>query len=346
MAEITEGYLGALEYKVLREGIEDRSWAPVLHNKLLTDQYMRPRGIPLPDFHGFLQPESGFATNGAPFCTGADLLNWVKQTGRERIVLKPIGAGRGRGVRASQRLCHDGQPYLLSESDTRLTAEVLDGMIAAADGGLDGMIVQERLRPHAWFDALIKRVMCSFRIMTFHPPRQVPIVQMAFMRLGRPGAETDHAIAGGVSARIDHLTGKVGPVLIGLPGHGETWQSTHPDTGAQLEGAVVPNWGDVMRCALDAAASIPPLRAVGWDIMLTDHGPVVLEGNLGWGLDLVQAHHGGLLSNGVVDTWAQHVRLDVRDGSPGWTFRNSRRIPVRLLRMVARGIPAMRRVLS
>ena len=46
--------------------------------------------------------------------------------------------------------------------------------------------------------------------------------------------------------------------------------------------------------ALQAAAAFPWARAIGWDIAISDRGPVLIEGNRTWSPSLIQmpAPHG------------------------------------------------------
>lgn len=56
----------------------------------------------------------------------------------------------------------------------------------------------------------------------------------------------------------------------------------HPVTLANLLEFTVPCWQTCKQLAEQAALAFLPLRAVGWDIAITDQGPMVLEGNENW----------------------------------------------------------------
>jgi hypothetical protein len=47
-----------------------------------------------------------------------------------------------------------------------------------------------------------------------------------------------------------------------------------------------------------AHAVFPDVWAIAWDWVLTPEGPVLLEGNSGWGTTLPQRLEGGLLRHG------------------------------------------------
>ena len=53
----------------------------------------------------------------------------------------------------------------------------------------------------------------------------------------------------------------------------------HKDRLSGLEGFQIPGWDQVMRVTLDAARKFIPLRTLGWDIALTNRGPVIIEAN-------------------------------------------------------------------
>jgi Sugar-transfer associated ATP-grasp len=59
---------------------------------------------------------------------------------------------------------------------------------------------------------------------------------------------------------------------------------SHPDTGALLIGITVPFWRDSIALATRAhATAFSRFAFLGWDVALTETGPVLLETNGGWG---------------------------------------------------------------
>jgi hypothetical protein len=68
--------------------------------------------------------------------------------------------------------------------------------------------------------------------------------------------------------------------------------SHHPRTAHPIEGFEVPQWDDVLALALRAQESLPQLKSAGWDIALTPDGPVVVEGNSSYALDILQVAYG------------------------------------------------------
>lgn len=69
----------------------------------------------------------------------------------------------------------------------------------------------------------------------------------------------------------------------------------HPESGERITGFTLPEWDDVVRCALRAQESLPELRSAGWDIAISDRGALIVEANLTYDLSILQiAHQRGL----------------------------------------------------
>ena len=58
-------------------------------------------------------------------------------------------------------------------------------------------------------------------------------------------------------------------------------EAHHPDTGARIEGELLPDMGAILRLVRDAHARMcPAVPLVGWDVALTTEGTCLLEANL------------------------------------------------------------------
>lgn len=64
------------------------------------------------------------------------------------------------------------------------------------------------------------------------------------------------------------------------------------------EGLRLPDWPALVAWSHRAQARFPDCWAIAWDWVLTPSGPVLLEGNPGWGTAIPQMIHGGFLDCG------------------------------------------------
>jgi hypothetical protein len=81
---------------------------------------------------------------------------------------------------------------------------------------------------------------------------------------------------------------------------------THPDTGSQISGRVVPDWPSLKQHVLKVANQLPFLRYVGWDIALSAKGPVFIEGNSNPNPRPFQLHRPLLLDSRVRRFYEKH----------------------------------------
>ena len=56
----------------------------------------------------------------------------------------------------------------------------------------------------------------------------------------------------------------------------------HPDSGAQIKGVFINNWEAIKEEVIKFQQAFPFCKAAGWDIAVTDEGPVVIEVNDFW----------------------------------------------------------------
>jgi hypothetical protein len=87
-------------------------------------------------------------------------------------------------------------------------------------------------------------------------------------------------------ATVDITNGRMGRAMfrnIKLP------QFTHhPDTGHPIEGTILPSWSEIKELVLRAHATCPWMAFVGWDVVESEQGLLLLEANANWGGDSIQ----------------------------------------------------------
>ena len=82
--------------------------------------------------------------------------------------------------------------------------------------------------------------------------------------------------AGNVLAGIDVQSGRIVKALRRTK-DGTEPITTHPATGANFEGMKFPEWDAMREIVLRAAVNLPGCHFQGWDVALTDRGPVLVE---------------------------------------------------------------------
>ena len=74
--------------------------------------------------------------------------------------------------------------------------------------------------------------------------------------------------------------------------YGAKTYTNHPNSGIQFENFQIPFFSEVTQMAKDASSLLQE-RLVGWDIGISDNGPVLIEGNAYYGMISSQISYGG-----------------------------------------------------
>lgn len=144
---------------------------------------------------------------------------------------------------------------------------------------LEDLVVQ-----HPEMDVLCPASVNTIRIMTYNDHGNPRIIWMG-MRIGNGVNAVDNFHAQGMGASIDMEKG----CLVGNAIDKDNVTFTHhPVTGVQFDGFKLPCFEEAKALVLQAAREDNHILVVGWDVALSDKGPVIIEGNRRPGFDLPQ----------------------------------------------------------
>jgi len=124
----------------------------------------------------------------------------------------------------------------------------------------------------------------GIRITTLYTDNGVKLFY-PFMRSGVNNAYASNFNHGGICAGIDVDTGVIN--TIGFDENALVYQR-HPQTGVAYYGFQIPKWDEAISFVTDLANKVPTVRMIGWDLVLTEKGWCLLEGNALPGVDILQ----------------------------------------------------------
>lgn len=146
------------------------------------------------------------------------------------------------------------------------------------------IFLEEVIKQNKELDKLCSASCNTIRIMTFNNGG-VPEILWAGLRIGNGINPVDNFHAGGMATEIDMETGKLKyPALDKDLNEYEK----HPVSNVKFVGFKVPYFNEIKKLVKQAALESNKILVVGWDIAVTDDGPVVIEGNRRPGFDVVQ----------------------------------------------------------
>ncbi|MDE0545463.1 sugar-transfer associated ATP-grasp domain-containing protein [Microbacterium sp. C7(2022)] len=152
-------------------------------------------------------------------------------------------------------------------------ADFHSGLLARGE-----LLIEEVIRQHDDLAAVCPGTVNTTRVTAFFDGERTHILAMA-QKFGR-GAVSDQMTFGGFYTMLDDRGHSRGP---GYDSH-ENVHRTHPDSGFVIADFQLPMIDEVIAFVDQVARVVPRVQYVGWDIVVTPDGPVLVEGNWGAGV--------------------------------------------------------------
>jgi glutathione synthase/RimK-type ligase-like ATP-grasp enzyme len=181
------------------------------------------------------------------------------------------------------------------------------------------MLVQKTLANHAALADVNCGTLATIRIVTCRNESGAYEVTNAAFRMPRvSGSPVDNFHAGGIASAVDIATGRLGAATdLGLSVN-SGWFTTHPITGAAIEGRLLPLWSEARALVERAHPYFSDFAVIGWDVAILEDGPCIIEANGAPDLDIIQRTMRAPLGNarlGKLMAW--HVKRDLRSALLG-----------------------------
>lgn len=135
-------------------------------------------------------------------------------------------------------------------------------------------LVEEVLVQHEDLAAVAPGTVNTTRVTTYWDGERMHVLGFA-QKFGIVEGASDQQIYGGVYTQLDESGRALGP---GYGYHGKIY-ALHPITGASIADFQLPMAAEVLETCERLCATAPEVPYVGWDIVVTPEGPVVIEGN-------------------------------------------------------------------
>lgn len=309
-------YLGYEWYlRHVRPVLNARESRTLTENKWVFYRLAAGWGLPVPRTLGLFDPVFGATWDGErPLRSVDDVLTELAARRPATVVLKPAGGQQGKRVVVLEDVDHaTGRARTRAGTPTTVEATVRS-LDPRPMRGHAGYVVQEGVPAHPALHRLAPWTTNTVRVMTLVDAGGAPRVHAVAARLGRRGNETDNWAQGGVGVFVDLRDGALGEgVLKAERGRRIT---AHPDTGEEFTGTALPFWQETLQTCLRGARLFPGLHSLGWDVVLSPQGPVVLEANADWDLQFVQWFSEGLLADTELSSDLAELGVRFPSGSP------------------------------
>jgi len=264
-------YLSIQEYNRLMESIASRDLNHPTINSIIVDKlffyfYCLEHKIPTPKIISYNFKKSFFFNNQTyTIKSCSDLVDYFlmifKSVNVSSIFLKPTQGSHGVGV------------ILLKEATIReQSSQVLEALIK------NSYIHQEVVIQHRDVNLIHSKSLNTIRLETFIDKKDEIHFLGSFMRFGSGDSVVDNVSSGGFFVPVNVEEGKLFKKALTGMIKGAKVSDKHPDSGFVFEGFKIPYFEEALMLVRQSA-SLFPSYIQGWDIAITENGPIIIEGN-------------------------------------------------------------------
>lgn len=189
-----------------------------------------------------------------------------------------------------------------------------------------GYLFQTCLEQHSKLQELTKSGIATIRILTLDSGNGPEIYKAVIKLTGGGNVADNFWRKGNLLAPIDAETGKMGAARSGMGIDADIFEN-HPDSGKAISGTTLPYWPEITELCRSTAGLLNDAVMIGFDIALTESGPVIVEANYDPHLIMLQIAHGEGVLDAKMDqalTYVEH-RVKKRDGDTREALKRERK---------------------
>jgi hypothetical protein len=311
-------YISQRAYQALRPDMDQVAWNEGFRNKLTNVQLLRANHIRCAPFFGFLSARDGFDKNGQPLTNVGELLKLLERESATDIAVKHVVGGGGFGVWLLSRVPGQTTQKFSLRDGTEVSQEWIDHLLEQNKKDINGYVIEKVVPLHPAVKRITGGGLFSVRLLSIRERSGKIAILGAMARFGRVKGLTDHGTNGGLYAKIDLENGQCAEALDYEQGRKPRFYAVHPDTGQPFESFVLPFLFEMKELTRAAHRCFPGVHFVGWDVIIGDEGPLILEGNVGINVAFTQNVMGGFGPLGVLKAWRDECGCWLPDGSLRW----------------------------
>ncbi|MDY0102431.1 MAG: sugar-transfer associated ATP-grasp domain-containing protein [Lentimicrobium sp.] len=261
------------------EKLNPLAYILVARNKYITKILLKSLDIPTPEMIFLYDPQAGLESSYVINNPGSAQKK-ILEFGNQPFVVKVLEGEHGKSINVYSGLGTTGNQFtalhLNGESHT------IEQLLTFA-GKNQRLLFEVKVKQTPTFEAINPTSINTIRMLTLlHPSGEVTLI-FGLIRIGRKGRWIDNSGKGGnVMARLNKETGKLENIVSFT--HYKAYESIthHPDSGIDLEHFEIKNWQEIKQKVFDFHRKLSWLKAIGWDIAITEQGPVIIEINNRW----------------------------------------------------------------
>lgn len=274
--EFRQTFLGLNEQRFYLDYLNPVKYYSLARNKYLAHKMLEDTGVRKSALYCYYLPEARFVASEEKASNLNEVLYILKNKDVQSCVIKTTESSHGDNVWVIKDIEY-------KENDAVMTRFDGQELLLSSVLGREALIFESVIHQTKQFAAFNESSVNTVRFMTTLYPDGSARVIATFIKIGRAGKCVDNAGSGGnVDVCVDVETGEI-KYAIQFDGWHKTKEiECHPDNGTQLNGVYIDNWQSIKEEVIKFQQAFPYCKASGWDIAITDNGPVVIEVNDFW----------------------------------------------------------------
>ena len=280
-------FLGLNEQRYYLDLLNPKKYYILSRNKYVAHRILEHVGVRMPELFAYYSPEGNAHFSNEVVRDCAALAALLKRKQVSRCVVKAAEGAHGDNVTVVNDIEYvNGDCYLTLYNGEKTSLSSLLGK--------EPLLIESVVKQTAQMEAFNRQSVNTIRIMTVLMPDGQAHVIDAWFKLGHKGSCVDNAGRGGnIDGCVDVSTGEM-KYAVQFDGFRNMKEvERHPDSNIQINGTRIEGWEDVKSRVVAYQQAFPFCKAAGWDIAITDIGPVVIEVNDMWDrTGQLFTHHG------------------------------------------------------
>ena len=183
-----------------------------------------------------------------------DFNNFLKLN--KEVIVKPADGEGGKGVEKIK--------YKSEEDNRYLYKKLIDN---------NQNIVEQCIVQHEDLNKLYNNSVNSMRMFTFYKDGKSYFLQ-AILKIGNGGV-VDNFSSGGMYTYVN----EEGYVYVEAIDREDNIYYEHPISKSKIVGFKVPMFNEAVELVKKAAKVVPEIGYIGWDVAISENGPIIIEGN-------------------------------------------------------------------
>lgn len=252
---------------------------PVLQNKSLFKEFMEVNNIPIAKPFGKIEKGKLFIFESDEqflLTNYNSLFQILKEKISNNVFIKQVDGEGGKSV---------FKFYINKENSFKIDLNY-------------NYTIEYEIKQHKYLSEINPYCVNTLRVISVNYNGKISIPD-AFFRMGTGKSYVDNGSSGGIFTQYNIYTNELDKVAYKLIESGGYSYYKHPTTGFVFAGKKLPYPEKVINLIKETASLFPELKVVGWDVVYTEEGPIILEGNDNSHIGMMQISVKGLLSNEI-----------------------------------------------